>query len=554
MANKKNNTMKRIHLLLFSLLVSVIAIAQVTINEEEGRYGIFNTQKKRWVVDPAYLKIRQIGIYDGYLYFALCSEKDHKWGIMRSDNYKKMLIPNIFDDVECYPNSDLFSTIPILCIREKSGWGIIELGSGEFWYIRESKYKSIRPEATERKIYCQYWDASQPDDVLSDNDLKKSYEYVLKEVRKNQETIAGKPNSPSETQSRRGADSGVRPTCKILSPADGSTYSSNTIRLRYTTNLRPNNYTITFKVDGGIVEPISIGTEKGAKVEQGIEVELPMPQVVGKDVNIELELVDKNDFYATPSRIVVKYTGEKQKPALRIFAVGISDYPAADLPNLNYAAKDAQDFEKAVSESDLQMYSSFHSKVILNHDATASNIRKELVEFCRSVNQDDVVMLFFSGHGISEDEDSYFLTYDASAENFYDGVEFAFIRRRMSDLVNKHSHVIIFMDACQSGAMAGTKGAEAKGIAYAIPGVIGYYSSTSTEKSAELEDLENGVFTHALLDALNGKAANEKGEITAYKLEDYLQDNVRTQTRGKQTPIIENNLGEFVLLHTSKKK
>ena len=331
MANKKNNTMKRIHLLLFSLLVSVIAIAQVTINEEEGRYGIFNTQKKRWVVDPAYLKIRQIGIYDGYLYFALCSEKDHKWGIMRSDNYKKMLIPNIFDDVECYPNSDLFSTIPILCIREKSGWGIIELGSGEFWYIRESKYKSIRPEATERKIYCQYWDASQPDDVLSDNDLKKSYEYVLKEVRKNQETIAGKPNSSSETQSRRGADSGVRPTCKILSPADGSTYSSNTIRLRYTTNLRPNNYIVSFYINGPKVEPISIGTEKGVKLEQGTEVELPMPQNIDEEAWIVVRIEDLNGTHADPQTINVKYVGEKKKPALRIFAVGISEYPAADL-------------------------------------------------------------------------------------------------------------------------------------------------------------------------------------------------------------------------------
>ena len=54
--------MKRIHLLLFSLFLSVIAIAQVTITEDEGRYGIFNTLKKRWVVDPAYLEIHQIGI------------------------------------------------------------------------------------------------------------------------------------------------------------------------------------------------------------------------------------------------------------------------------------------------------------------------------------------------------------------------------------------------------------------------------------------------------------------------------------------------------------
>ena len=547
--------MKRIHLLLFYLLLSVIAIAQVTITEDEGRYGIYNSYKKRWEVDPAYLEIREIGIYDGRQYFAVCSAKDRKWGIIRSDNYKRLYLPPNFEDVKSSTNVNLFSAVPFLCIREKSGWGIIELGSGEFWYIRESQYKSIQPDPTEQKVYCQHWDSNKPDDVLTDHDLKKSYDYVLNKVSQHQETPAKNPKSSSQTRSRRETVSTVKPTCEILSPVPGSTYNTNSIRLRYTTNLRPNDYIVSFKVDGGIVEPISSGTEKGAKVEQGIEVELPMPQIEGKDVHVEIQLQDKNDIYATPQTVTIKYVGEKRKPALHIFAVGISEYLADDLQNLNYAAKDAQDFVQTVSESDLQMYSSTHSIVILNHDATTANIKDSLTVFSNQVNQDDVVMLFFSGHGYNENDDQYFVTYDVSAaDKSYNGVAFSFIRKRMTDMVNKHCHVVIFMDACHSGAMAGTKDAEAKNIIWAMPGVIGYYSSTSSEKSAELEDLGNGVFTHVLLDAINGKVANKNGEITAQTLGEYLRKNVWEKTKGRQTPIMENKLGEFVLLHTSKKK
>lgn len=547
--------MKRIHLLLFSLFLSLTAIAQVTIVEEESRYGIYNSHKKRWEVDPAYLEIREIGIYDGRQYFAARSAKDRKWGIIRSDNYKRWHLPPNFEDVKCSTNFDLFSAIPILCIREKSGWGIIELGSGKFWYIRESLYKAIQPDPTERKIYCQPWDTNKQDEVLTDHDLKKAYDYVLSKVSQQQGTPAKDPKSSSKTHSRRGENPIVKPTCKILSPTPGSTYSTNTIRLRYTTNLRPNNYIVSFYINGPKVEPISIGTEKGVKLEQGTEVELPMPQNIGEEAWIVVRIEDLNGTHADPQTINVKYVGEKKKPALRIFAVGISEYPAADLQNLNYAAKDAQDFVQAVSQSNLQMYSSTHSVVILNHDATTSKIKDSLTEFCNDVNQDDVVMLFFSGHGYNENDDQYFVTYDVSAaEKSYNGLAFSFIRKRMLDMVNKHCHVIVFMDACHSGAMAGTKDAETKGIIWAMPGVIGYYSSTSAEKSAELENLENGVFTHALLEAINGKIANENGEITAQTLGNYLQAYVRKQTKGRQTPIVENKLGEYVLLHTNKKK
>ncbi len=543
--------MKRYCFFLCLLLLSLTALAQVSIKEEDSRFGIYNSHTKRWEVEPVHLEIRDIGIYDGRQYFAVCRTKDRMWGVIRSDDFKYWYRNPIYTDVECSTNSELFSSIPILCVQERSGWGIVELGTGEFWYIRKSQYKSIRLDAVERKVYCQSWDASVPDEVLYDYHLKKAYDYILSQTRKHPVTLAETNSSDAQVSASRSGNRYAKPTCEILSPATGSTFTTSTVRLRYTTNLAPENYTIHFLVNGAEVEPIPSGTDKGARVVQGKEVELPMPAnlKLGSDVIITIRVHDDNGIWADPKSITMMYTGEVRKPTLHIFAVGISEYPAADLQDLKYAAKDAQDFVKAVTHSNLQMYSNINPVIILNQDATADNIRTRLTRLSRNVKQDDVVMLFFSGHGINENEDRFFLTYNVSSvENYVNGVEFSFIRKRMKDMVSKNSHVIVFLDACHSGAMAGTKGT-AKGITLATPGVIGYYSSTADQKSAEIDNLENGVFTKAILNALDEKIAKGESEITAQQLWDYIVRYVGEQTNNNQSPIYENEIGEYILLH-----
>ena len=541
--------MKRFYLLFISLLFSLVAVSQVVIKAEDDRYGIFNSHTKKWEVEPVYLDIRDIGIFDGRQYFAVCSDKGHKWGVIRSDNYKRWYLPPQLEDVACSTSTNMFSVIPILCMREKAGWGIIELGTGEFWYIRKGQYKSVRLDSLDLKVYCQHWDASKPDVILNDYDLKKAYDYVLREIDKRTDMASAKPEY-SQTPHSEKTQVVTKPTCQILSPLTGGTYGTNTIRLRYNTNLSKGNYTVMFFVNGREVEPIVTGVEKGAKVEQGEEVELPMPQTLG-EVVVGIRIQDVNGIWADPQSIKMMYVGQKPKPTLHIFAVGVSEYPATDLQDLNYADKDAQDFVRAITHSDLRMYNNIDATIILNKEATTSNIRTKLSDLSRNVKPDDVVMLFFSGHGINENEERYFVTYDASAQHYYNGVEFDFIRKRMKDMVNKHSHVIVFMDACHSGAMFGTKG-NTKGITLATPGVIGFYSSTSDEKSAEIEDLGNGVFTRAILNAIDGRIANEEGEITAQQLWDFILTYVREKTNGRQTPIYENNIGEYVLLHVKK--
>lgn len=347
------------------------------------------------------------------------------------------------------------------------------------------------------------------------------------------------------------------PTCEILSPKTGSTYSGNTISLRYLVDIKQNiPYKVKFLVAGKEVVPIQSNssdgsTSKGA-VLAGVEVELPMPQEMNREVAVSIQLVNSSGLMPEPKTIMLRYVGEMPKPTLHIFAVGISEYPASDLPNLNYAAKDAEDFVETITTSDLSMYRECLPTLIRNKEATTRNLRKELMQVKNRVSQEDVVMLFFSGHGMHQNKKSYFLTSDVSAEDYYNGLDFSFIRDCMTEMANnKKCRVIVFMDACHSGAMYNTKGT-VQDITFASPGIIGFYSSTAGELSAEERSLQNGVFTRVLLDGLKGKAVDSEGQITIHTLETYVKQQVREQTHNRQTPIIENATGNAVLFYTKK--
>ena len=350
----------------------------------------------------------------------------------------------------------------------------------------------------------------------------------------------------------------VKPVCTILSPHTGSTFCTPTIRLKYKATVDPRTTaSVQFFVADREVKPIDGADEgvstKGARIVDGIEVELPMRKEaleVGRETAVSVQLVDGTGTWAERKTIFLTYAGEKPKPTLHVLAIGVSDYAAGDLQTLNYAAKDAQDFVQTISSSDLSMYKEIKPTLLINQNATTRRIQRELSQLTSRVSQGDVVMLFFSGHGIVHNQDRYFMTSDASAEDYYSGLGFDFIRKRMTEMSeDKQCRVLVFMDACHSGAMAGTKGSLSE-ITFAAPGVIGFYSSTAGEQSAETDLLQNGIFTRVLLDGLKGGAQNKEGQVTVYTLDSYIKENVKEKTKGKQTPISENvTTGDAILFH-----
>ncbi len=342
----------------------------------------------------------------------------------------------------------------------------------------------------------------------------------------------------------------IRPTCHILSPKDGDPYSTPTIKLRYEiTNAPSEKYSVQFFVAGFRASPITQAQKKGAHVVNGTEVELRMPQ--NKLTAVSVRIVDANGFPISEDTTITLEYKNQRKPTLHVFAVGLSEYPVTDLEDLKYGAKDAQDFVSTIKSLDCSIYKEVKQTVMLNKEATADNVRSKLMQLTTNVAQEDVVMLFFSGHGLNKDDEWYFMTYNVSASQYVNALDFGFIKKQMQKMSkDKNCHVFIFMDACHSGGMYGQKGS-AKNITAAMPGVIGYYSSAASEKSRESDELRNGVFTYALINGLQGRgiASNNEGQITTSTLRDYIENELK---QIGQTPIYDNQSGDYVIFYKKK--
>lgn len=174
---------------------------------------------------------------------------------------------------------------------------------------------------------------------------------------------------------------------------------------------------------------------------------------------------------------------------------------------------------------------------LYDENATTKNILDTLSSLASKVNQHDVFIYFYAGHGSMQDEKFYFISSDCS--RLYDSGELNKKALEASVLQEKLKKImalkqIIIMDACQSGGsveMLATRGsAEEKAISQLSRSAgIHVLASAGTEQNAkELKDLQHGLFTYVLLQALMGKAdgAPNDGKVTVYELKSYLDDQV----------------------------
>lgn len=340
-----------------------------------------------------------------------------------------------------------------------------------------------------------------------------------------------------------------RPIITILSPGKNSSYTNPNVTIRYQASVFDGSKPVLHVWINGLEtdyipkpKPNSKGVASGWD-----DVELILPRDTQHQCNIMLSVTDGSGYSSENKTISLQYIGEIPKPKLHLFSVGVSNYSSPTLSKLGYASKDAKDFVSAISSSDVSMYDQIVAPIVLtDKSATKVDIERSLAALTREVEQDDVVMLFFSGHGALDGEDAYFMSVDAVSDDPYTGVDFSLIRKNMVKMKDKKCRVLIFMDACYSGAMFNTK-SNLKPITFAEHDIIGFYSSTASQTSAEYSSDENGLFTKALLEGLKGKAKNKDGEITTIGLQKFISDYVNKQTSGKQSPIVENKLGDIVL-------
>ncbi|MFT3912391.1 MAG: caspase family protein [Ferruginibacter sp.] len=152
--------------------------------------------------------------------------------------------------------------------------------------------------------------------------------------------------------------------------------------------------------------------------------------------------------------------------------------------------------------------------------------------FFKKDDQSEVCIFYFSGHGKTTNTSQsqiIFQDYDEHGQ----GILFDSILELANNSQAKNK--IIILDCCYSGG-AGSPSIFGRNISVLGEGVTVMAASQSDEKAIGEENLS--LFTNLLLKGLEGRAANEKGEITTSSLFYYIDQNLNSL---QQRPVYKTN-------------
>jgi len=216
------------------------------------------------------------------------------------------------------------------------------------------------------------------------------------------------------------------------------------------------------------------------------------------------------------------------------FVVGASGY--TNFKRLSYAGADAIEFMDY-----LMKYLNFDRRRIVlltdeqgsdaDHEPTFSQIFHALgllssgrlfaEREIEPIAEDDLVVFYFSGHGLRTEEGKQFLLPVEASD-----VSVAKTSVPLDEILNEIEnlpcrHKILFIDACRADLdqVAGAKGLAAEvgfGGEVDRPGLALFYSCDPKQRSFEVDHLKHGTFTYELLQAMTHEGVNTLGELDEY--------------------------------------
>jgi WD40 repeat protein len=337
------------------------------------------------------------------------------------------------------------------------------------------------------------------------------------------------------------------PVLTLQSSQDYSEIDSDTVTLRFAVNA-PKDAPVSgylARVNG---KPVEIGktrnlamvNSEGAAVQ---EITIPIPP---EDSEIMLFARNRNGT-SEPASTQVRWIGKSKtnkaipdhQPRLFVLAVGVSDYVSESL-RLGFAAKDAGDLAGRMRDQKARLYRDVEVRSLTDRQVTRGNLVAGLKWLESKVTAKDVGILFLAGHGISDGRGNYYyLASDSNTKNYREsGLSFIDIRNTLANLKGR---ALLMVDTCHSGDVLGRKGLDLNYVSNDLSspenGVVVMAASTGNQSSQERKDWNNGAFTKAILEGVDGRADTRgAGRITYKMLDLYVSGRVESLTNGEQTP------------------
>lgn len=267
-------------------------------------------------------------------------------------------------------------------------------------------------------------------------------------------------------------------------------------------------------------------------------------------------------------------------PRRYLLSIGLSRYRDPSLDNLSFARADAEALSASLREAWARDPGpSAASTLVSDEAATTERILREL-DMLATLRPEDVVVISFAGHGLVEPSGYVLATYDTKLGSATaTGITMAAFEAKLAAIPAQKK--LVLLDACHGGELAlDEKPAASVGSGLAVRGVVPRVAgptlfepiveevftdlrdttgaqilaaSTGKQYAIETATLGHGVFTWAILDALDDLTNLDQdgnGRLSVRELQARVTKVVVAETRGRQVPVSrrENPELDFTLI------
>ena len=363
--------------------------------------------------------------------------------------------------------------------------------------------------------------------------------------------LEAKEKREKELLTRLKDTSKAPPVIVIASPKDGSKVEANAIRLAGVA-----------EDEQGIAELKIFVNDKplGQKKDRGLRFpEKAFPKRLDFSEQVMLEQGENEikiraiDSDGLSSESIVCVNRIETRKNIWAVVIGINNYP--HVRHLKYAVNDARMFyDYLVKDTRIPPE---NVALFRDQQATLSKIKSALgTDLKNKAGKEDMVIIFFAGHGATETDvmspdgdglEKYLLPFDAEPKDLYaTALPMGEISRIFGRI--RSERLIFIADCCYSGAsggrtidIAGIRATISEAFLDRIAGGKGRVIMTASganEVSAEVDELQHGVFSYYLVEGLRGRAdADRDGLISVDEVYRYVSEQVPKATGQEQHPV-----------------
>jgi len=240
--------------------------------------------------------------------------------------------------------------------------------------------------------------------------------------------------------------------------------------------------------------------------------------------------------------------------------IGVSEYEDSRIPGLRYAARDAQSVYDWLVSPNGGRFAPSRVSLLLDRNATNENIKEALFAWLKQAIEEDLVVIYFAGHGSPESPDAlhnlYLLPHNTKYSSIAaSGFPMWDIETALKRFI-RAKRVVIMADACHSAGVGQAfdmatrtgRGIQINPINSGLQNLTDLGKgicviSASRDKELSREGSEwgggHGVFSYYLLEGLKGAADFDiSGSVTIGELTVYVSQQVRRATLNAQNPIV----------------